>query len=350
METRILKATGHMPEDREVMELASNIISNGGLCAIPTETVYGLAGNALDPEASKKIYKAKGRPSDNPLIVHISDINDLDKIAVDIPESAYLLAEKFWPGPLTMILKKRDNVPMETTGGLNTVAVRMPSNRIAAEFISACGGFIAAPSANASGRPSCTEAKHVKEDLDGRIPLIIDGGKVGIGLESTIIDLTGKIPCLLRPGYIDIRILENLLGKVETDPALSGQESDAPPRAPGMKYRHYAPRGDLKIVSGKTDRVVSYINEQTSDAKANGIKAGVLCCSENAPMYKCSLVSPVGSIYNEKEIARNLFSILREFDEKNVKLIYSEEFYTPEIGMAIMNRLVKAAGNDIIKV
>ena len=148
METRILKATGHMPEDREVMELASNIISNGGLCAIPTETVYGLAGNALDPEASKKIYKAKGRPSDNPLIVHISDINDLDKIAVDIPESAYLLAEKFWPGPLTMILKKRDNVPMETTGGLNTVAVRMPSNRIAAEFISACGGFIAAPSAN----------------------------------------------------------------------------------------------------------------------------------------------------------------------------------------------------------
>ncbi len=350
METRILKATGHMPEDREVMELASNIISNGGLCAIPTETVYGLAGNALDPEASKKIYKAKGRPSDNPLIVHISDINDLDKIAVDIPESAYLLAEKFWPGPLTMILKKRDNVPMETTGGLNTVAVRMPSNRIAAEFISACGGFIAAPSANASGRPSCTEAKHVKEDLNGKIPLIIDGGRVGIGLESTIIDLTGEIPCLLRPGYIDLKVLRNILGTVDTDPALSGKESDAPPKAPGMKYRHYAPKGDLKIVSGKTDRVVSYINEKTSEAETHDVKAAVLCCSENAPLYKCSLVSPAGSIYNEEEIARNLFSILREFDLNDVKLIYSEEFYTPEIGMAIMNRLVKAAGNDIIKV
>ena len=348
--TRIMKAVGKMPDDREVMELSADIIKNGGLVAIPTETVYGLAGNALDPKASGKIYKAKGRPSDNPLIVHIADIKDLKVLSPDIPENAYKLAEKFWPGPLTMILNKSEIVPKATTGGLDTVAVRMPSNEIAREFIRACGGFIAAPSANTSGRPSCTTALHVKEDLDGRIELIIDGGDVGIGLESTIIDLTGAVPCLLRPGYISLEELISVVKNVDVDPVIAGKESRMPPKAPGMKYRHYAPRGELTIISGEREKVISYINEKTARAKKDGIKAAVLACSENRACYDSALVYDAGSIYNEEEIAHNLFSVLRRFDEEGVQLIYSEEFNTPNIGMAIMNRLIKAAGNKIIKV
>ncbi len=349
METRVIKAVGHMPEDSEVMDLAKKIISEGGLCAIPTETVYGLAGNALDPSASEKIYEAKGRPCDNPLIVHIADTAALDHIARDIPSCAYDLAGKFWPGPLTMIFKKKPVVPSQTTGGLETVAVRMPSNPIAAEFISICGGYIAAPSANASGRPSCTKASHVLEDLNGKIPLIIDGGKVGIGLESTIIDLTSDIPCLLRPGFIDIDELNRILGTVDTDPAVFGVSSGTAPKAPGMKYRHYAPKGDLTIVSGEKEAVASYINDMTAKAKEKNLKAAVLCCTENAGLYNCPLVSDIGSIYNENRIAANLFSALREFDDKNVQIIYSEEFNTPRIGQAIMNRLTKASGNKIIR-
>ena len=350
METRVLKATGNMSDDRAVMELAASIIQGGGLVAFPTETVYGLGGNALDPSASKKIYAAKGRPSDNPLIVHIADFDDISKITSSVPESAYLLSEKFWPGPLTMILNKNGSVPSETTGGLETVAIRMPSNEIAREFIRAGGGFIAAPSANLSGRPSCTTAEHVKEDLGGRIELIIDGGAVGIGLESTIVDLTGDVPCLLRPGYIGLNDLKEVLGKVDVDPAVSGISCDAPPKAPGMKYRHYAPKGDLSIVSGKKEDVISYINNRTKEAAAQGIPCAVLCSSETGNEYECSLVCEAGSIYNEEEIARNLFSALREFDSKDVKLIFSEEFTGGDIGMAIMNRLIKAAGNKIIKV
>lgn len=350
METKILKALGHMPEDETVINLAKNIIENGGLVAIPTETVYGLAGNALDPSASKKIYEAKGRPSDNPLIVHICDIKALDRITADIPDCAFILAEKFWPGPLTMIFKKSSAVPDETSGGLDTVAVRMPSNPIAAEFIGACGGYIAAPSANSSGRPSCTTAQHVKEDLGGKIPLIIDGGEVGIGLESTIIDLTGEIPCLLRPGFVGLEALRHILKDVSTDPAVFGNAGTAPPKAPGMKYRHYAPRGTLTIISGEKKAVSSYINERTKEAADKGIKAAVLCCRENVGLYDRSLVYDAGSIYNEEEIAHDLFSVLRNFDRDNVEVIYSEEFNTPNMGLAIMNRLKKAAGNRIVHV
>ncbi len=338
-----------MPEDKYVMELAASIIRKGGLVVIPTETVYGLAGNALDPKASGKIYAAKGRPSDNPLIVHIADIRVLPVIAKNIPKTAYDLADRFWPGPLTMILQKTDAVPKETTGGLDTVAVRMPSDRIASEFISLCGPFIAAPSANASGKPSCTTADHVIDDLNGKVELIIDGGPVGIGLESTIIDLTGDKPCLLRPGYINTKQLEEVVGELDIDPVVLGTAlKDVPPRAPGMKYRHYAPKGDLTIVSGKREAVISYINEKCRNAAEKGISTAVLATTENKDEYICDFVCDIGHTDDGDMIAHNLFAALREFDEKGARLIYSEAFDLPGIGMAVMNRLLKASGNKII--
>ena len=226
----------------EAIQKAGKILREGGLVAFPTETVYGLGGNALDPKASMKIYAAKGRPSDNPLIVHIADIKDLAKITTEIPEGARILAEKYWPGPLTMILPKADSVPKETTGGLDSVAVRFPSDRIAQELIKAAGGFVAAPSANTSGRPSPTMAEHVEEDLGDAIEMIIDGGQVGIGLESTIVDFTEDVPVVLRPGYISLEMLKDTLGDVRMDRGLLITDSSVHPKAPGMKYRHYAPK------------------------------------------------------------------------------------------------------------
>ncbi len=350
MKTKVMKAIGHLPEDEEVMTEAGRIISHGGLVAIPTETVYGLAGNALDPSSSKKIYEAKGRPSDNPLIVHIADIKDLEVIARDIPDSAYILAEKYWPGPLTMILKKTSAVPTETTGGLDTVAVRMPSDEIAHEFISLCGPFIAAPSANASGRPSCTTAEHVVEDLDGRIELVIDGGEVGIGLESTIIDLTGDVPCLLRPGYIGKSDLENVIGKIDVDPAVYNKNrSDTPPKAPGMKYRHYAPKGDLTVVEGRRENVISYINEHLAKASSEGKKCAVLATEENIGSYTADLVINLGSRSDIQSVCHNLFSSLRRCDEEGAQLIFSESFGSEGLGEALMNRLLKASGNRVVK-
>ena len=350
MKTKLMKAVGRMPEDEDVMQEASRIISSGGLVAIPTETVYGLAGNALDPSSSKKIYAAKGRPSDNPLIVHIADINDMNIIACDIPEKAFTLAEKFWPGPLTMILKKTDAVPFETTGGLDTVAVRMPSDEIAHEFIRLCGPFIAAPSANASGRPSCTTAEHVIEDLDGKIGLVIDGGQVGIGLESTIIDLTGDIPCLLRPGYISKDELEKTIGPIDVDPAVYNKnKKDIPPKAPGMKYRHYAPKGELSIVDGPVENVISYINEECRKVSGSGKKCAVLATRETCRSYRCSLVIDLGNRDDEDAVSHNLFSSLRRCDEEGIDVIFSEAFEDSGLGSAIMNRLLKAAGNRVIK-
>lgn len=349
METRVMKASGIPEQDREVMELAGTIIKNGGLVGIPTETVYGLAGDALNPASSKKIYAAKGRPSDNPLIVHIADMEALPYIVEKIPRAAYELADKFWPGPLTMIMKKSDKVPYETTGGLDTVAVRMPVNRIAMEFIEASGGYIAAPSANTSGRPSCTTAEHVVEDLSGKIELIIDGGAVGIGLESTIVDLTGEVPCLLRPGYINLQMLRDVLGEVTVDPAIGGTLPDGThPKAPGMKYKHYAPKGELYIVTGSTENVIRKINELVSRHESAGEKTAVIATDENKSLYKCRIVRDIGSRENEEQIAHNLFAVLREFDDEGVMTMFTEEFNTPNMGMAIMNRLLKAAGHKVI--
>ena len=335
--------------DPEVIEEAGNILKNGGLVAFPTETVYGLGGNALDPKASMKIYAAKGRPSDNPLIVHIADIKDLAKITTEIPEGARILAEKYWPGPLTMILPKADSVPKETTGGLDSVAVRFPSDRIAQELIKAAGGFVAAPSANTSGRPSPTMAEHVEEDLGDAIEMIIDGGQVGIGLESTIVDFTEDVPVVLRPGYISLEMLKDTLGDVRMDRGLLITDSSVHPKAPGMKYRHYAPKADLSIVEGPQDEVIACINRLTHEAVENGLKAGIIATDETKDQYSDGLVLSIGSREEEETIAHHLYEVLRDFDEAQVNVIYSEAFYTPRMGQAIMNRLLKAAGHKIIK-
>ena len=333
----------------EAIQKAGEILKAGGLVAFPTETVYGLGGNALDPKASMKIYAAKGRPSDNPLIVHIADIDDLAKITTEIPDGARILAEKYWPGPLTMILPKADSVPKETTGGLDSVAVRFPSDRIAQELIRAAGGFVAAPSANTSGRPSPTMAEHVEEDLGDAIEMIIDGGQVGIGLESTIVDFTEDVPVVLRPGYISLEMLKDTLGDVRMDRGLLITDSSVHPKAPGMKYRHYAPKADLSIVEGLQEDVIRCINDLVKEAADEGLKAGIIATDETKDQYANGLVLSIGSREEEETIAHHLYEVLRDFDEAQVNVIYSEAFYTPRMGQAIMNRLLKAAGHKIIK-
>ena len=332
----------------DAIKRAGDILKAGGLVAFPTETVYGLGGNALDPQASMKIYAAKGRPSDNPLIVHIAELEQLEKITTEIPEGAKILAEKYWPGPLTMILPKADIVPRETTGGLDSVAVRFPSDRIAQELIKAGGGFVAAPSANTSGRPSPTMAEHVEEDLGDAIDMIIDGGQVGIGLESTIVDFTEEVPVVLRPGYISLEMLQETLGDVRMDKGLLITDSSVHPKAPGMKYRHYAPKADLSIIEGNEEDVVACINHLTDEAVAKGLKVGVIATDETKERYAYADVLSIGSREEEETIAHHLYEVLRDFDDDRVDVIYSEAFYTPKMGQAIMNRLLKAAGHKII--
>lgn len=335
--------------DENAIARSGKIIKSGGLVAFPTETVYGLGGDALNPEASAKIYAAKGRPSDNPLIVHIADLSDLDAIVAEVPENAVILAKKFWPGPLTMIFNKSSIVPYETTGGLDTVAVRMPNNKIALDFIRQAGGYIAAPSANISGRPSPTSGQHVYEDMNGRIDMILDGGECNIGLESTIVDLTGAVPMILRPGYISIEMVRELLGEAEYDPAIiNGVKSNQAPKAPGMKYKHYAPKGELTIVSGDKDKVVEYIKNRIDEMES--VKIGVLAQTETYSMYHADKVINIGSSQNEEEIARHLYGALRDMDSEGIEIIYSEEFDIGQIGQAIMNRLIKAAGHKIKEV
>ena len=338
--------------DEGVMEKAGDILKKGGLVAFPTETVYGLGGDALSPAASAKIYAAKGRPSDNPLIVHIADQSALELLASEVPETAKRLADHFWPGPLTMILPKSDIVPRETTGGLDTVAIRMPSHPAAYELIRSSGIYIAAPSANTSGRPSPTTAAHVMEDLDGRIDMVIDGGKVEIGLESTIIDLTGDIPTILRPGYITKKQLEAVIGHVEVDPAIitGNYDPNLRPKAPGMKYRHYAPKGELTIVEGGREDVAMVINHLTAENDAAGLKTAVIASEENMDLYRAAQVINIGSRAHETEVAANLYDVLRRMDEMEIDRIYAESFAGEGIGTAIMNRLLKAAGHRVLHV
>ena len=320
--------------DHAALARGGEILKQGGLVAFPTETVYGLGGNALDPMASKKIYAAKGRPSDNPLIVHIADLNALAPIVKEVPEKAKILAEKFWPGPLTMIFEKSDLVPLETTGGLNSVAVRFPSDPIAAELILQAGGYVAAPSANTSGRPSPTTAQHVEEDLGDAIEMIIDGGPVGIGLESTIVDFTEDVPVVLRPGYISLEMLQEVLGDVRMDKGLIKPDSKVHPKAP----------------EGPTEEVINAINQFVKEDQANGLQTGIIATEETISRYPCGTVKCIGSREAEETIAHNLYEVLREFDQCQVSKIYSEAFYTPKMGQAIMNRLLKAAGHKIINI
>ena len=352
-------------ENEELFRKASDILKSGGLVAFPTETVYGLGGDALNPKASEKIYSAKGRPSDNPLIVHIADTASVWELAAEVSTQAQMLMEAFWPGPLTIIFKKKDIVPHETTGGLETVAIRMPSHPAAMKLIKDSGVYIAAPSANLSGRPSPTTAapsantsgrpsptlaSHVYEDMQGRIPLILDGGAVGIGIESTIVDVTGDRPTILRPGYISADMIKNILGDVMIDPALESVDMKVRPKAPGMKYTHYAPKGKLTIVEGEREKVAAKIAELVACKQAEGYKTAVLCDTENTDLYSCENVLDAGSKKNEITVSSSLYRLLRLCDDIGADYIYSESFREGDMGYAIMNRLIKAAGHRIISV
>lgn len=337
--------------DEELQE-ACSILQKGSLVAFPTETVYGLGGDALRQEASAKIYMAKGRPSDNPLIVHIADMDSLRDVADNVSEEALQLAENFWPGPLTMIFKKREKVPKSTTGGLETVAVRMPSHPVARALIRESGVYIAAPSANTSGRPSPTKAEHVREDLDGRIDMILDGGAVGIGLESTIVDMSTNVPTILRPGYITKEMLERVLDNVQVDPAITAKtmNPNIVAKAPGMKYRHYAPKGQMTIVEGESEAVIREINRLVREKKQEGSSVAVIATAETEMRYVCDHVKSIGSRKTEGSIAAGLYDILREMDHIGAEYIYAESFEQDGLGKAIMNRMLKAAAYHVIKV
>ena len=376
METRFLELTEYKkngnigPEDEAKLQEAAGILRAGGLVAFPTETVYGLGGNGLLKEASRSIYAAKGRPSDNPLILHISDMKELEPITREIPYRARTLAEHFWPGPLTMILNKAEIVPLETTGGLSTVAVRMPEHEVARRLIALAGVPVAAPSANTSGRPSPTTAAHVREDLEGKIEAILDGGPSGIGLESTIVDLSGEEPVLLRPGAITAEMLEKALGeRVLLDPALEKPlDPSVHPKAPGMKYRHYAPKAPMVIIQGKEGnfageellRVEEAVDRQVDRSLEDGKRTALICSDESlsyyqkryeAPLAKGQLIlRTMGTRNREESIAHNLFSVLREMDEVQAEYIVAEGVNTEAIGYAVMNRMKKAAAQQVIYV
>ena len=360
METKrvVIKDVKH-PRDGELLE-AAQILRDGGLVAFPTETVYGLGANALNEEAAKKIYAAKGRPSDNPLIAHISGEKELAPLVAEIPETAKKLMKAYWPGPLTIIFRKSDKVPYGTTGGLDTVAVRMPSDPIANRMIALAGVPVAAPSANTSGRPSPTTAQHVLQDMDGRIDMIIDGGPVGIGVESTIVDVSVETPTVLRPGAITMEMLEEVLEEVQIDPAILGPVSaDLRPKAPGMKYKHYAPKADLTLVEPEDgdmespdslERMTEKVRQLAEEKLAEGFRVGIICTDESRQTYPKGLVRSIGSRTRRETVAHNLYALLREFDDLKADYIFSESFPEDHLGQAIMNRLSKAAGYHIVKV
>ncbi len=335
--------------DEHVISKAGNILRQGGLVVFPTETVYGLGANALDKDAVKKIFEAKGRPQDNPLIVHISKVKDIEKLVEEIPPIAQKLMDKFWPGPMTIILKKKDIIPNETSAGLDSIGIRMPSNKIAMELISMAGVPIAAPSANLSGKPSPTDLETCIEDLDGRVNMILGGDNSEVGVESTVIDCTINPPCILRPGGITLEMLKEVDSDIYIDPAIMKKpDKELRPKAPGMKYRHYAPKAPLKIIKRDLNKTIEKINEMVQNYIDAEKKVGIIATDETIDNYKKGEVVSIGSRKDLNTIAHNLFYVLRTFDEKNVDLILSEAFEEKDMGVAIMNRLKKSAGYDII--
>ena len=349
MKTRVEKID-KTQMNMDIINAAGEILKKGGLVAFPTETVYGLGANALDEEAARKTYAAKGRPSDNPLIVHISRLEDLYAITEKVPEKAVKLAQRFWPGPLTMIFDKSSIVPHGTTGGLDTVAVRMPDDSVTLALIKAAGGYVSGPSANTSGRPSPTTAQHVLDDLDGKIDMILDAGPVHIGVESTIVDMTVEPPMILRPGAVTKEMLEETIGEVAVDHTILTADSKTPPKAPGMKYRHYAPKAELVVVEGELEKVVARINELADEKEKEGCPTGIIATEETMNRYNHENVKCIGTRADESTVAANLYAILREFDADGTEYIYSEAFAADGIGSAVMNRLLKAAGHHVINV
>lgn len=332
------------PQDYPHIIEAANFLVNNEVIAFPTETVYGLGANAKSEEAVKRVYEAKGRPSDNPLIVHIASESQLEEFVIDIPPVAKRLMNEFWPGPLTLILKsKPGQLAKSVTAGLDTVAVRMPNHPVALSLIKASGLPIAAPSANTSGKPSPTTAMHVRDDLNGRIAGIVDGGSTGVGVESTVLDCTVEIPVILRPGGVTKEQLELIIGQVKEEVALS--KKDDTPKAPGMKYTHYAPKAPLTLVKGTPD----FIQKLVDSKRAEGLKVGILAAEENQTFYQADYVISPGKLVDLSTIATGLYDALRQFDQYQIDFIYSEVFPTKGIGKAIMNRLFKAAGQKLIE-
>lgn len=333
----------HPESDPNAVRDAAAILRRGGLLGIPTETVYGLGADALNEDAVSRIFLAKGRPQDNPLIIHVPDASWLERYCRDVPPAAYRLAERFWPGPLTMILPRRDIVPLQTTGGLETVGVRCPNHPVTLAIIEAAGVPIAAPSGNTSGRPSPTTAAHMIEDLDGRIDGIVDGGPCTVGVESTIIDLTVTPPRLLRPGGLPLESLRQVLGEVAVDKAVTGLlAAGERPRAPGMKYRHYAPHAPVTVVTGEPERSARRIQGLLSDT------AGVICFDEYAPLFPGHIIHKLGPAADKSAQARHVFDALRTFDGTDVTEIFAQCPDDGGLGLAVANRLKKAAGFHLI--
>ena len=342
MQTKVLKINPRKPNLVQIKQ-ASRIIKSGKLVAFPTETVYGLGANALDSSAVKKIFDVKGRPSDNPLIIHISDIADLGILSECIPERAFELIDKFWPGPLTLVLKKSKIVPRIITGGLDTVAIRMPENKIAQKLIEQAGTPIAAPSANIAGKPSPTAVNHVIEDLYGKISMIIDGGPTKIGIESTVIDLSRKTPMLLRPGGVTLEQLQKILGKIAIHPLIYGKKTKSIHRSPGMKYRHYSPEAKIILVEGSKSKVNQKISQLLRYHKNQGLRVGILSIEKN--FIKSDMTRFVGNDLNR--IAANLFRSFREFDSEEIDIVLAQGITRKGLGLGIMNRLEKAAYKKI---
>jgi L-threonylcarbamoyladenylate synthase len=347
--TVTLKVNGEKPE-KSIIRAAAEIIRKGGLVAFPTETVYGLGADALNPRAVLRIYRAKDRPLDNPLIVHIADRKDIYKLAEDVPSAADELMN-FWPGPLTLVLRASRIVPRETTGGLETVAIRMPNHKVALALIRESGVPIAAPSANLAGRPSPTTALHVKQDLEGRIDMILDAGPTRIGVESTVLDLTSKPPQVLRPGGLPFEELRRVLDDVRLHPSVIAERElkiEVAP-SPGMKHKHYSPKAQLILVEGETGALVNKIQELADRYNRDRKKVGVLATDETQHYYRADVIKSLGSREDMSFLAKNLFRLLREFDDEGVDVIIAEGVPLRHLGLAVMNRLRKASGFNIVR-
>jgi L-threonylcarbamoyladenylate synthase len=348
--TLVLAVDAQNPEMDKIRK-AADFIKRGGLVAFPTETVYGLGADALNATAIRSLFEAKRRPLDNPPIVHVCDAKDVYRLAKTVPAKAELLMRRFWPGPLTLIFEHSSIVPSVTVAGLDTIAVRMPRHDVALALIKESGCPIAAPSANLAGKPSPTLARHVLEDLDGHIDAVLDAGPTHIGVESTVLDLTVDPPQVLRPGGTPFEALLKLLKRVELNPVATANKilSVEKARSPGMKHKHYAPKAEVVVVEGDIEAVVDRVNELIARYKACGKKVGVLTTNETFKSYSADAVKSLGSRRVLADVARNLFRLLREFDAENVDVIIAEGVSTEGLGLAIMNRLRKAAGYNIVK-
>lgn len=348
MKTIIINIQKLDAEGLKLLEVPAALIRKGGTVVFPTETVYGLGANALDPEAVKKIFIAKGRPEDNPLIVHISEISEVDALVTNIPVKAKKLMDAFWPGPLTLIMEKSEIIPEVVSPGLKTVAVRFPSHEIARAFIKMAGCPLVAPSANLSGRPSPTEGKHVLEDLDGRVAAIILSSDGELGLESTVIDMTVDPPMLLRPGDVTLAELREVLGEVLVSSNVTKNILPDKVRSPGMKYSHYSPKGEMVVVKGKPREICEKIKHAVSHSHGKPMTIGILATDETMESYKEGFIISLGSRNDPREMAKNLFSRLRTFDELGVEKIYAEDIPLNNETLALCNRLYKAAGYTFI--